>query len=419
MRSSPTWFILAGIMLLLDWYVFQVIKTVSQPASARTRTIIFAAYWILSVLSLVTLFMLPLFEQVPRSVRSIFFAIVIGFFLCKLVASVFFLIDDLRRGIQWLAGKLFFRNTEVEEVQDSSHISRSVFLSWLGLGVGGGLYATFIGGFSNKYNYKVKPVKLAYNNLPAPFKGLKIAQISDVHSGSFTDKAAVAKGVEKLMSLNPDLILFTGDLVNDRAVEMEEYKDVFSQLKAPMGVYSVLGNHDYGDYYYGKRPAGSLAAAKKANLDRLVQLQGEMGWKLLMDEHVLIEKEGAQIALLGIQNWSALSRFPKYGNLSKAYNGTESIPFKILLSHDPTHWDAQVRPEFPDIDLTLSGHTHGMQFGLEIPWFRWSPVQYVYKQWMGLYEEGTQKLYVNRGYGFIGYPGRVGILPEITLIELA
>ena len=413
MRSSPTWILLAGLMLLLDFYVFQIIRFLSQSAGPKTRSILFISYWTISVLSLIILFLLPLFENFPRSVRSTLFAITIGLFLCKLIASVFFLVDDLRRGIQWLSGKLFFRNTEGETIENEG-ITRSVFLSWFGLAVGGGLFGSLIYGFSNKYNYKVKKISLKYPNLPPSFKGIKIAQLSDIHSGSFADKAAVQKGVERVLSLNPDLILFTGDLVNNKADEMTNYIDVFNRLKAPMGVYSILGNHDYGDYV-----AWGDALAKKTNLDMLKQVHQQMGWRLLLDEHVLLEKNNEHIALIGIQNWSALKRFPRYGNLSKAYQGSESIPFKILMSHDPTHWDAEVRSKFPDIDLMLAGHTHGMQFGVEIPWFRWSPVQYVYKQWMGLYEEGAQKLYVNRGYGFIGYPGRVGILPEITLIELS
>jgi predicted MPP superfamily phosphohydrolase len=256
-------------------------------------------------------------------------------------------------------------------------------------------------------------VALNYPNLPASFKGLKVLQLSDIHSGSFTDRTAVLKGVEKALALNPDLILFTGDLVNNESGEMENYMDVFSRLKAPMGVYSTLGNHDYGDYMSWPTPQ-----AKKDNLEKLKQIHGELGWRLLMNENVLLEKGGEQIAVIGIENWSAKARFPKYGDLKKAYAGTENIPFKILMSHDPSHWDAQVRPHYGDIDLMLAGHTHGMQFGMEIPWLKWSPVQYVYKQWAGLYEQGKQKLYVNRGFGFIGYPGRVGILPEITLIEL-
>jgi uncharacterized protein len=413
MRSSPTWILLAGLMLLLDFYFFQVIKLVSQSASPRTKTMIYGVYWGISVLALVILFTLPLFDSIPKHVRSTLFAVVIGIFLSKLIASVFFLIDDIRRAIQWIAGKLFFRNTEGEAMQEGK-MSRSVFLSWLGLGLGATIFSSLLVGFSNKYNYKVKKLKLNFPNLPTAFKGLRIVQLSDIHSGSFTSQHDVAKGVDKALALKPDIILFTGDLVNNLATEMKDYTEIFSRLKAPMGVYSVLGNHDYGDYHKWESPE-----AKINNLEDLKKLQAEMGWRLLMDEHVVLEKGEDRIALIGIQNWSNLGQFPKYGNLQKAYHGSTELPFKILLSHDPTHWDAQVRPEFPDIDLMLAGHTHGMQFGVEIPWFRWSPVQYVYRQWMGLYEEGHQKLYINRGYGFIGYPGRVGILPEITLIELS
>jgi predicted MPP superfamily phosphohydrolase len=415
MRSSPVWIILAGLMLLLDFYVFQILKVVSQSAGPKTKSIVFISYWIISILALVILFILPYLhlDNYAKGVRSTVFAVIIGLFLAKLIASIFFLVDDIRRGIQWLVSKVFFRNTEGEQIGGEEGISRSVFLSWLGIAAGTGLFSSLLYGFTNKYNYKIKRVALKYPNLPASFKGLKVLQLSDIHSGSFTDKAAVLRGVEKALALNPDLILFTGDLVNNESGEMENYMDVFSRLKAPMGVYSTLGNHDYGDYMSWPTPQ-----AKKDNLEKLKQIHGELGWRLLMNENVLLEKGGEQIAVIGIENWSAKARFPKYGDLKKAYAGTENIPFKILMSHDPSHWDAQVRPHYGDIDLMLAGHTHGMQFGMEIPWLKWSPVQYVYKQWAGLYEQGKQKLYVNRGFGFIGYPGRVGILPEITLIEL-
>jgi predicted MPP superfamily phosphohydrolase len=292
-------------------------------------------------------------------------------------------------------------------------ISRSAFLSWLGIGLGGGLMATLVYGFSNKYNYQVVRKKLRYDNVPAAFKGLKIVHISDIHSGSFTDKEAVRKGVEKIMNEKPDIILFTGDLVNDRATEMDDYMEIFSKLSAPMGVYSTLGNHDYGDYV-----AWESADIKRSNLERLKEIHAELGWRLLMNEHVPLEKNGEKIALIGIENWSAKGNFPKYGRLQEAYQGSEDIGFKILMSHDPSHWVAEVQEKYMDIDLMLAGHTHGMQFGVEVPGFRWSPVQYMYKQWAGLYENNNQKLYVNRGFGFIGYPGRVGILPEITVLEL-
>jgi predicted MPP superfamily phosphohydrolase len=222
------------------------------------------------------------------------------------------------------------------------------------------------------------------------------------------------QGVIQIMQEEPDLILFTGDMVNNVAEEMNDYMDVFDKLNAPLGVYSTLGNHDYGDYIMWKS-----AEDKEANLERLKQVHYELGWRLLMNEHIVLEKGTESIAILGIENWSAKARFPKYGNLQKAYEGSESHPFKILMSHDPSHWKAEVLKDYPDIDLMLAGHTHGMQFGFELAWFKWSPIQYVYKEWAGLYQMASQRLYVNRGFGFLGYPGRSGILPEITVLELS
>lgn len=415
MRNSPFLLIVAGLMIVLDIYFFQIVRLLTHNAAPRTRTMVHTGYWIVSVLVILLLLLLPYLnlDNVRKGLRSTLFAVLVGFFIFKLFACIFFLIDDIRRGIQWLWGKLFFANADVGDQQASPSISRSLFLSWLGIAVGGGLFASLIYGFTNKYNYKIKRVPLQFPNLPSAFKGLRIVQISDIHSGSFTDKAAVKKGVDKIMSLKPDLILFTGDLVNNKAEEIVPYLDVFNGLQAPLGVYSIFGNHDYGDYVEWES-----GAQKAQNIQDLKGMHGKLGWRLLWDEHVPIERDGQQIALIGIQNWSALRNFARYGNLSKAYEGAEKYPFKILMSHDPTHWDAEVRPKFGDIDLTLAGHTHGFQFGVEIPGFRWSPVQYVYRQWAGLYTEGAQTIYVNRGYGFIGYPGRVGILPEITLLEL-
>lgn len=416
MRRTSFWMILAGAMIALDVYFFQVLKMLTHSALPRTRTVIFTVYWVVSAAAVLLLLLLPYInlDGIQKGLRNTVFAVLVGLFVFKLFSAVFFLIDDIRRGVQWLWGKLFFQNMHDGEGQRSPHISRSLFLSWLGITVGGTLFTSLLYGFSNKYNYKVKRVPLRFPNLPASFKGLKVVQISDVHSGSFNNKAAVQKGIDAILQLQPDLILFTGDLVNNEAKEMLPYMDVFNKLKAPLGVYSVFGNHDYGDYV-----AWESGAEKKANLETLKQIHAKMGWRLLLDEHVTLERSGERIALIGIQNWSALSNFPKYGDLPKAYAGAEAYPFKILMSHDPTHWDAQVRKDFKDIDLTLSGHTHGFQFGVEIPGFRWSPVQYVYRQWAGLYQEEGQSIYVNRGYGFIGYPGRVGMLPEITLLELS
>lgn len=416
MRTPIGTFIIIVIMILLDIYVFMAIKSVSHSASSKIRTAIFSIYWTVAILCIIG-FLVFVFtgpEFFPRKVRTYLFATILCFLFSQIVASVFFLIDDVRRLIQWAAEKAFFRNTEVAQMTGGG-ISRSVFLNWLGLAAGTTLFGSLIYGFSNKYNYKVKRVKIAFDNLPAGFKGMKIVHFSDVHSGSFMNKKAVEHGVEKIIAQNADLVIFSGDLVNDRAPEMKNYMDVFNKIKAPMGVYSTFGNHDYGDYV--RWPYDGVT--KEQNLLDLAKIHKELGWGLMMDEHVELERNGDKIALIGIQNWSAKARFPKYGNMKKAYSGTEKYPFKILISHDPSHWDAQVRPEYPDVDLTLSGHTHGMQFGVEIPGFKWSPVQYIYKQWDGLYEEGKQKLYVNPGFGFIGYPGRVGILAEITVIELA
>ncbi len=415
MRSPIGAFIFVSVMLLLDTYVFQAVKAVSQSASPKTRNIIYGIYWAVTALAIIGFLVFVFSDQnfLPKKVRTYLFATILGLFLAKFTAILFFFLDDVRRGIQWLAGKFFNNNSKGESI-GGDPISRSVFLSWLGLGVGSGLFGSLVYGFGNKYKYDIKRVQLAFKNLPVEFKGMKILHISDIHSGSFTDKNAVHHGVNEILNEKADIILFTGDLVNDRATEMNDYMDIFSKLTAPMGVYSTLGNHDYGDYV--SWPDNGIS--KEQNLENLKTVHAQLGWKLLMNEHVVLEKNNAQIALIGIENWSNKARFPKHGRMDLAYPGAEKYPFKILMSHDPSHWDAQVKTSYPEIDLMLSGHTHGMQFGVNLPGFKWSPVQYMYKQWAGLYEEANQKLYVNPGFGFIGYPGRVGILPEITVIEL-
>ncbi len=414
MRTPLGALIFLSIMLLLDLYMFQAIKNVSQSASPKTKTIIYTVYWCITALAVMgfLIFAFTPSDFLPRKLRTYMFATVVGLFLSKLIAAVFFLVDDLRRAIQWAAGKLFMQDTVAGDPGETK-ISRSVFLSWLGIAAGGGLFGSLIYGFGNKYRYQVKKIQLAFEKVPASFKGLKIVHISDIHSGSFMDKAAVNKGVQKILDQKPDIILFTGDLVNNLPGEMADYMDVFNQLKAPMGVYSTFGNHDYADYV----PWDSQEA-KLASLEKLKQVHADLGWRLLLDENVVLEKGDGKISLIGVQNISGKRNFHSYGDMAKAYRGTDPDHFKILMSHDPSHWDKEVRPLYRDVDLTLSGHTHGMQFGVELPGFKWSPVQYVYKQWAGLYEEGSQKLYINRGFGFIGYPGRLGILPEITVIEL-
>jgi predicted MPP superfamily phosphohydrolase len=382
-----------------------------QGASVSTRTTVGLIYWVLCIMSLGSFLLFPYISN--PYFKQYIFSIGIGWVLTQIFMVLFFLVDDLRRGAFWTMGQAAsiagakFMNTE-------KGIPRSTFLSWLGVGLSSTLFLSLLYGFSNKYNYKLIKKKIALKGLPLAFKGFKIIHISDIHSGSLKDKVAVLKGIELIEKQNADLVLFTGDLVNDRASEMHDWMDVFSKIKAPYGVFSTLGNHDYGDYV-----KWDTVQEKRQNLEALKKVHHDLGWRLLMNENNSVEKNGEKIKIVGIENWGAKARFPKYGKMDLAMQGVSKEDIVILMSHDPSHWEAEVIPKYSNIQLTLSGHTHGMQFGLENPYFKWSPVQWVYKQWAGIYNNKDQQLYVNRGFGFLGYPGRVGILPEITLIELA
>lgn len=356
MRRFTGFGIVALIMIAIDLYVFQAIKFLMQNSSDKARLTVYSIYWTISIAALLTVLTFPFITafQTNKFFRNYIFAVIVGLFFAKLLAMVFFLLDDIRRGFMWIMGKIF-SNTGARFIGDGEAISRSTFLSWLGVGIGGGFLGSFVYGFSNKYDYQLKKVKLSFNSLPQSFKGLKIVQISDIHSGSFQDKKAVHKGVEMIMAQQPDLILFTGDLVNDISTEMDDYTDVFSELKAPLGVYSVFGNHDYGDYYQWPDKDEAHAEREKqaghklhspmqtASIERLKGIHAKMGWRLLMNEHVPIERNGEKIGLLGIENWGARG-FTKYGKMNEAHAGSEIYPFKILMSHDPSHWDAEVRP---------------------------------------------------------------------------
>jgi predicted MPP superfamily phosphohydrolase len=416
-RLAGSWIFII-ILLVVDIYVFQAIKSVTLTSAPRVRWMIYGTYWGISILALSLMLSLVFtnYETWHRTLRTYLFAGIMGLFFAKLIASAFFLIDDVRRIMQW-AASFVLPNLNPKNTGTGTGITRSTFISWLGIAVGGGLFSSLIYGFGNKYRYNLQRVPLKFPNLPSSFSGFKVIHISDIHSGSFNDKQAVLKGVELINEQNPDVILFTGDLVNYHADEMNDYVDVFSQLKAKHGVYATLGNHDYG--FPQAETREEVRQKQLANADAVVNVHKQLGWKTLNNQHELIERNGEHIAIMGVDNTSFKTRFPSFGKLNEAHTGAKDAPFKILLSHDPSHWNGEVTKKFTDIDLTLSGHTHGMQFGVEIPGFRWSPVKYVYKQWAGLYEQEAQKLYVNRGFGFIGYPGRVGILPEITLIELS
>ena len=407
-------FVVALLLLLFvtDLYVFQAVRIVSSDVSVNTRRLIFGIFWGVTVLSAAGILVVNFADlSAWKNLRTF---IVLGIFInvmSKLFALIFLMISDLIRGIQWLGNLIFSSPAPINP--DGKAIPRSEFLSKVALIAGAVPALTMSYGIlSGAHDYRVRRKTIYFPNLPKEFDGIRIGQLSDIHSGSFFSKVAVKGGVEMLMQEKPDIVFFTGDLVNNEASEVKEYVPVFEKVKAPLGVYSTFGNHDYGDY-----KAWSSEAAKRQNLRDLAVAHKEMGWRLMMNENLAVEVDGAQIGILGIENWGA-GRFAKYGKMDKAYAGSEAYPFKILLSHDPSHWDSQVRPLYGDIDLMLSGHTHGFQFGVEIGGFKWSPSQYVYKQWAGLYKEENQYLYVNRGFGYLGYPGRIGILPELTILEL-
>lgn len=401
-------------IVLLEYYAFTAFRFAIRsirPSYKLPATVIFVAImvaWFLVLLS----FPVLRTADLNRSLKNFLVSFAMAFLIMKLMVGVFYLIDDIRRGLYYITGR--FYKAESIPALVTNGMTRSDFLAKTGLWVSGILFGTMWYGMMNRYRYSVKRLVLQFPHLPNAFKGMRVVQISDIHSGSFSDPKAVERGIQTILDLKPDLIVFTGDIVNNVSEELVDYAPLFAKLTAPLGVFSILGNHDYGDYF-----EWDSQEAKLANLNRLKSLHADMGWRLLLNEHVRIEKDGEHFALLGVENTSFKNRFKSYGDLNKAYTGAEASPFKMLLSHDPTHWDGEVNKHYRDIDLTLSGHTHGFQFGVEIPGFKWSPAQYMYKQWAGLYQEGKQYLYVNRGFGFLGYPGRVGILPEITLFELS
>lgn len=290
---------------------------------------------------------------------------------------------------------------------------RAPWVSELTLATAGVLFFIVLFGITRgKHFYRLRRETIYFPDLPAAFDGFTITQITDVHSGSFSNAAGVQKGLDMVNAQQSDVILFTGDLVNNQASEMDPWIPAFAKLKAPMGKFSVLGNHDYGDYIQWTN-----TSAKTANLNRLKQIHGEIGFRLLLDEAVTLKKGGQSITLLGVENWGK-GGFHKYGDLKKATAGVADDAFKILMSHDPSHWEGVTLDHHQHIHLTLSGHTHGMQFGIELFGFKWSPIKYVYKQWAGLYRQKERFLYVNRGFGFLGLKGRIGMWPEVAVITL-
>ncbi len=403
----------ALLLLLLDFYIYKALKATNiKWAKTRTFTYLWWGYSFLLLLGVI----LAIFINLRLAVRSIILVALFITFSSKVVYMLVLLADDIRRGAVWLKRLAFPRRRDLADPlpeQPVKGISRSDFLTRAGLLVAAIPFTGLSWGIiSGAHNYRIRRQQLFLPNLPKAFHGIKIGQLSDIHSGSFYNKKAVLGGVEMLLAEKPDIIFFTGDLINNLASEMRDYQDIFARLKAPLGVYSVLGNHDYGEYYYGKAPS----PAKAKNLQLLKDTHKVMGWDLLLNEHRRLKVDGEEIGILGVENWGT-GRFPKYGDLGKTLKNTDDLPVKLLLSHDPSHWRAEIL-NHPDIDVTFAGHTHGMQFGVQNEHIKWSPVQYLYKEWSGLYKQQQQQLYVNVGFGYLGYPGRVGILPEITVFEL-
>jgi predicted MPP superfamily phosphohydrolase len=400
------------LLVLIDLYAYKGLNTALANHSLTLRRIVRFLYWIISI-GIIGLMIWSVFSMQDPKVRrdhSYAFSLValfLLFFLPKVVMVVFHGLDDLLHLARLGWNKLLPGPVDMP----GEGIDRVRFLSQLGLIVAaipftGVLYGVTKG--RSRFNVSRVPVRSA--GLPPAFHGLTVIQISDMHLGSYGgDPALVQNGIDLINAEKPDLIVFTGDLVNDYAEEAEPFIDVLKGLEARLGKFSILGNHDYSDY-----PKWESPTAKAANLERLKAIHAEMGFRLLLDEHVTIEVGGERIGLLGVQNWG--HRFQQYGDLAKTIRGTEAMPYRILLSHDPTHWEHQVQGT--GIDLTLSGHTHGAQLGVKLGNTTYSPAQWVYKHWAGLYAEGGQQLYVNRGFGFIGFPGRVGMPPEITVLEL-
>lgn len=400
------------IFLAIDIYVFQGFKVLVRRWLPDHSTLLNIIYWAIPISLLLLIIGTMVWHPMPTKSKVMLWSssLLFGIFIAKFIWLIFMILDDVVRLVKYGGQKV--GDTSVGATQ----IPRSHFIVGLGGVLAGTVFGTMVYGIAKgAHDYTVNNQKLKLKNLPKAFAGFKIVQISDVHAGSFWSKESVKKGVQMILDQKPDAIFFTGDLVNSRSDEFVDYVEIFGKLEAPHGVYSVLGNHDYGDYYRWPDKNGTT---KEQNLQKLKDYQAKMGWDLLMNDSRVIEKEGEKLAILGVENWSGHMRFPKYGKLEEAYADIADIENKLLLSHDPSHWRAEVIKKYPTIDAMFAGHTHGMQFGVNTKYYKWSPVKYQYPEWAGFYKENGQQLYVNTGFGYLGYPGRVGFLPEITVFEL-
>lgn len=400
------WIFLLVFVVLLELYAFQAVKTVTKVRWVQIT------YVLISVSAVIFIFYQ--FSKFDRTVgQTPMFMLTIGVLLLvlipKLLVSFFMLLEDVLRLL--VGTKNYFGKYDNEA---AFLPERRQFVSRIALGIAAIPFLSLIYGMTvGKYNFKVLRQTLFFPDLPDSFDGFTITQISDIHSGSFDNPEKISYAIDLINEQNSDLLLFTGDIVNTHATEMHPWIETFSKIQNhEFGKYSILGNHDYGEYVDWKS-----AEAKDKNFEDIKDLHRQIDFKLLLNENVKIKKGADEIAVVGVENWGI--KFKKVGDLNKASENLNKEDFKILMSHDPSHWDAEVKEHPKHFHLTLSGHTHGFQFGIEIPgFFKWSPVEYVYKQWAGLYENLGRYIYVNRGFGFHAYPGRVGIMPEITVIEL-
>jgi len=407
-----------SFIILIDAYSFKGIKLLFNGFNSQIiKYIVYVLYWLIPVIIITTLLYfrtLQPFDKEPLIFRNFF--LLAGFFILfyipKLIFIVFHVTEDIIHVTKWILTK-FSSSEEIEQGSKSLEISRSRFISQLGLLIAAIPFTSILYGMAKgRFNFRISHENLTFDNLPSSFDGFKIVQISDIHIGSFIGhENQVKKAIELINDQKPDLLLFTGDLVNNFYEELNGWIPILSNLKAKYGMISILGNHDYGDYFVWNNKG-----EKVQNLENLKNAHKEMGFKLLLNETKEITINNEKIAVIGVENWG-LPPFPQHGDLIKATENINEPQFKILLSHDPSHWDAEVINK-TDIDLTFSGHTHGMQFGIEIGNIKWSPVKYKYPRWAGLYQENKQFLYVNRGFGYIGFPGRIGMPPEITVIKL-
>ncbi len=401
-------FVVLFVMVLLDVYTFQGVRTLTAGVPAPWGVALRWGFWVVSIAPLLLVLLgREFWAQHPnaRQAVSIVFSLYLALLFAKLVFVIPHLFDDAVRLFQGVTGLY-------KSDRDTFLPERRKFVSQLAIGMAALPFSSIVYGIlKGKYDYKVHRHIVRIPGLPKAFEGFTITQISDVHAGSFDSRSAVQRGLDMITDLNSDLLVFTGDLVNNRSDEFAPWVDAFARLKAPFGKYSILGNHDYGTYY-----PWANETEQAADLAQLKNFHADAGFRLLLNEHVDIEKDGERIALVGVENWG--KGFIKHGDLNMALSTAPADSVKILLSHDPSHWEEHVKNHDTHIHLTLSGHTHGMQMGVEIPGFKWSPIQYRYAKWAGLYEENNRYLNINRGFGFLGFSGRVGIWPEITVLEL-